>query len=140
MDEPTLAVDLDVGGNKAYNVPVEYRAWFVTMMRKAKLPPIHFEKLRSDYEDQGNRLVIDPKTVVDEDPRDIVWNMMAEREWKRSQKGFEEDYMKYINMGLVKPDKSYSNNKELFKNQYIAWRTNQLDDALSNLWFSENVR
>jgi len=36
-----------------------------------------------------------------------VWNMMAEREWKRSQKGFEEDYMKYINMGLVKPDKSF---------------------------------
>jgi SPP1 gp7 family putative phage head morphogenesis protein len=122
-------LDINVNGNSATNVPVELYGLLKSLMLKTKLPfDIEFDnKIKEDYLRDKNKLIINPRTLADEDVRELIFSEEAEALWKLPlvQKRVTEEYLPLIKGGFAKTTKSYDTDKELFVANWIAYRLGQ---------------
>lgn len=124
--------DVRVGKNEARAVPIEYVNVLEEALRGSELPfKVKFDpKLKSDYELKGGTLSIHPKTLADEDPREIIFAEAAELLWDKNKDRVEKEYRPLVEAGYARSVRSWDSAKELFTQNYTGWRLGQLDEDL----------
>jgi len=137
-------LDINVKGNTAKRVPTELYQLLQSIMLKARLPfDIEFDnKIKEDYIKKGSTLIINPKTLADEDVREVIYSEEAEDKWSDPmvQKRVVDEYMPLVRYGFAKASRSFDSPKELFVNNWIAYRLGQApikDDLWSQSFFQD---
>ena len=95
--------------------------------------------IHSDYERQNGTLLIHPKTLADEDPRDIIYQEEAEDLWPKAMARMSKEYVPLVRKGFAKSAKSWDNEHELFVNNFTAYKLGQLDNDLWSQVFFRSV-
>ncbi len=139
--EIPLAVAFDSGLSRATNVPVEVSPWLRSFLRKLKIPmQIDFDPTISEaYSWDQFDVKINPSALEDEDVREIILSVIADQMWPQLEKQFEDEYMPLLNAGLARPAKSFESTKDLFINNYTAYKMGQDPDPFSNNWWNNNI-
>jgi len=128
-------INFTVAGNVAENVPMEIKPWLYTFMRRSPVP-LHVkfdDALDAAYEWDGFEVTISPEALKHEDPREIILRSVADQIWPEVQPEFSE-YKNLVKGGHAIPAKSWENDKELFVNNYIAYRMGQDEYPRSVAW------
>lgn len=127
-------------GNEATNVPLELYSMIKEIFRTSQLPfKIDFDgSMEDDYGVIGNRLKINPKTLADEDLREIVYQEQAEMMWPKVETRVTEEYVPLVEMGFASSARSWDTPKELFVNNYTAYKLKQMGrDLFSQAFFHD---
>lgn len=129
---PDFRKDIRVGKNEAAGVPIEYVGVLEDALRGSELPfKVRFDpKLKPDYELKGGVLRINPKTLADEDPREIIFAEAAQELWDKNKERVELEYRPLVEQGFAKSVRSWDTTHELFVQNFVGWRLGQLDEDL----------
>lgn len=135
--EIPLAVDFEVGISKATNVPIEIKPWLRNFLKNLDVPmQVTFDPtMKESYKWDGFDVAINPDSLEDEDPREIILQSIADQIWPEFETNFTDEYIPLIKSGLAQPAKSFKTHKELFTNNYMSWKMGQDPDAFSNTWW-----
>jgi SPP1 gp7 family putative phage head morphogenesis protein len=139
--EVPTSMDFEVNGNTAENVPLEVKPWLYTFLKDSPLPMnVKFDdSIPEAYKWDGLDVTIHPSAIRQEDTREIILHAIADQVWTSVQQKFETEYVSLIMDGRAAPAKSWTDNKELFINNYIAYRMGQDQLPHSIDWFARNV-
>jgi SPP1 gp7 family putative phage head morphogenesis protein len=141
-DKVPETINVRINNNMAIDVPTGLRPIINVLLKSEEsLPDIFFDKeLKSAHLYKDNKIIINPKSTKDEDPREIVHEIIARRKWPELEKKFISDYMPELETGFARAEKSFDNPEELFIENYKAWKLKQMDDDLfTNMWMFENA-
>ena len=113
--------------NTAENVPVELYSMLKQIMHGSKLPfNLKFDKsIKADYRRSGDALVINPKTLADEDLRELIYSEQAEEMWPLVKERVIEEYIPLLRYGFAKTSRSWETPREAFVNNWIAFKLGQ---------------
>jgi len=113
--------------NTAENVPIEIYSMLKSLMHGGALPfNIKFDKsIKADYKRQGGDLVINPKALVDEDLRELIYEEQAEEMWPQVEQRVIDEYLPLLQRGFAKTSRSWDTPKEAFTNNWIAFKLGQ---------------
>lgn len=144
LKEIDLRQNIRVGQNVSEDTPIELAGVMEEALRGGPLPfKVRFDpEIKSDYEFAGGEeptLTIHPKTLADEDPREIIWAEAAERLWPRVQERVEKEYRPLVESGYASSVRSWDTAKELFVNNYTGFRLGQLDNDLWSQVFFRSI-
>jgi SPP1 gp7 family putative phage head morphogenesis protein len=136
-----ISKSLSYKGNEATNVPIEYYTMLREIFGRTKLPfKIDFDPTHdADYERVGNRLIVNPKTLADEDLREIVYQEQAEMLWPKMEPRVNKEYVPLLEYGFARSAKSWDDPKELFINNFTAYKLGQMDNDLWSQAFFHDV-
>lgn len=139
--EVPTGMDFEIDGSTAENVPLEVKPWLYSFLRGSPLPMnIRFdESIPEAYTWEGMDVTINPAAIRQEDPREIILHSIADQVWDSVQEKFEGQYIPLIMDGRAAPAKSWSDNKELFINNYTAYRMGQDQFPHSIAWLAKHV-
>ena len=131
-DKMPLTTNIKAGDNEAEDVPIEYAAVLQEMLGRSRLPfKVKFDAgIKADYERRNGTLVINPKALADEDPRDIIYQEEAEMLWLGAKDKVEKEYAPMVRAGFARSSKSWDDEHELFVNNFTAYKLGQLDNDL----------
>jgi SPP1 gp7 family putative phage head morphogenesis protein len=134
--------DVVTNGNTITGVPIEFVPWMRNLSQKTQVPfPVVFDvNSPKDYHMKSGTLVINPRTLIDEDPRHIVLETMAVKAWPTYKSKFESEYLLLVKCGLAQPAKTFEDTLELWIDSFVDWKLNQLDDFYEIAWFKANVK
>lgn len=138
-------MNLKLNGNEATNVPIEIYSLLKSIMLKSRLPfKIQFNnKINADWVRTGKTLTIHPKTLSDEDIREIIYEEQAEEMWPRVEHRVLKEYIPLLQYGFAKSSRSWSKPKEVFINNWIAFKLGQApmhEDLFSQAFFRDLTR
>lgn len=130
------------GGKKILKAPSEFAMFLKRFFTKYPIPfNVHFDAaLPMDARMEKGILRVNPKTLIDQDPREVILEAWAQRLWPKYQKQFEDQYMLLTKMGLVHPSKSVATPQEYWVSEFIAYKTNRLQQPYEVLWFRTTVK
>jgi SPP1 gp7 family putative phage head morphogenesis protein len=139
--EVPTGMDFEVGGSTAENVPLEVKPWLYSFLKSTPLPMnVRFDEgLTEAYNWEGFDVAINPSAIRQEDPREIILHAVADQVWDTVKDEFDKSYIPLIMDGEAAPAKSWTNKKELFVNNYIAYRMGQDQFPRSIAWFTEHI-
>ena len=137
FQEEPIRFNMNTANVTLTNAPIEFKPWFEQFFKRVSVPfPISFEdELDSDYEFRNGELLIHPTALHDEDPREIITEQMARVVPADIQKRTVYDYRKMMELGLVIPPITTTDDSILFVELYQQYLLNQLDDAYEVLYF-----
>jgi hypothetical protein len=140
-DKMPLTMNIKAGDNEAEDVPIEYAAVLQEMLGRSRLPfKVKFDAgIKADYERRNGTLVINPKALADEDPRDIIYQEEAETLWLGAKEKVEKEYAPMVRAGFAKSAKSWDDDHELFVNNFTAYKLGQLDNDLWSQVFFRSI-
>ena len=125
------------------DVPVEYIPFLGKFLQKTSLPfSVVFDpKLTVDSQLKGDVLRIHPRSLYDQDPREVFLETWGELLWPRYERLFRTDYVATLTkMGLVRPSKTVKTIKEYWISEFVSFKLNQMDTPMELLWFRTNVK
>ncbi len=139
--EVPTAMDFEIDGSRAENVPLEVKPWLYSFLKGSPLPMniVFDENLPEAYTWEGFDVTINPSAIRQEDPREIILHSIADQVWDTVNEKFSEQYIQLIMDGSAAPAKSWITKKELFINNYIAYRMGQDQYPKSIAWFAKHV-
>jgi len=140
-DRIPLAVTVIAGGNHAEDVPIEYATVLQEALGRSRLPfNVKFDPmLKADYERRNGTLIINPKTLADEDPREIIYQEQAEELWPKVKARVTNEYAPLVRKGFARSARSWDDEHELFVNNFTAFKLRQLDNDLWSQVFFRDV-
>lgn len=130
-------------GAKIENVPIEYKPFLTAFLKKVGQIPfdINFDpSATSDYRFTNDLLTINPKTLDDEDPREIISQHKAKKLWPKYKDKFKIEYGALLKLGLVHPRQSATSWEELFEKTYSDYMLNLLDEPYEVMWCQTNLK
>ena len=129
-------------GKAIENVPNEFAMFLKRFFQKQPIPfDVVFDpKLSVDSRMGTGILRINPKTLVDQDPREVVLESWAHKLWPKYKDVFENEYLLMTRMGLVHPSKTVKTSQDFWMSEFVAYKTNQLEQPYENLWFRSTVK
>jgi len=113
--------------NEAQNVPIEMYSMLKQIMHKGALPfNVKFDsRIKADYKRDGDDLIINPKTLADEDLRELIYSEQAEEMWPQIEQRVISEYLPLLKYGFAKTSRSWDTPKEAFINNWIAYKLGQ---------------
>jgi SPP1 gp7 family putative phage head morphogenesis protein len=135
-------LNLKLNGAEATNVPIEIYSLLKSIMLKSRLPfNIKFNnQLKEDRRLSGGTLTINPKSLSDEDLREIIYEEQAERMWPKVEARVVSDYLPLLQHGFAKASRSWDTPKEVFVNNWVAYKLGQApmnEDLWSQAFFKD---
>lgn len=130
------------GGNSVEDLPIEYKPFMIPFLNRiGKLPfKVKFTDPSEEFDSKqtNQTLYINPKALHDDDPRAIIAKAKAATMWTKMGDKFKEEYGALIKMGLIHPNRSTSDWRDMFTNTYKEYALNQLDEPYEVLWCKSN--
>lgn len=129
-------------GKIVKNVPNEFTTFLRRFLHKQDLPfhVVFDPSLPVDSRMSEEVLHINPKALTDQDPRELILEAWAHKLWPKYQDRFENEYLLMTKMGLVRPSKTVKTPKDYWLSEFVAYKTNQLEQPFEVLWFKTTVR
>jgi hypothetical protein len=129
-------------GVEIKDAPLEYSTYLSSFARKHRLPfKVEFDpRAQADSQVSNGVLTVHPRTLFDQDPREVILEAWAATLWPKYEARFTKEYVLLARMGLTQPQRSVHTALELWIREFTAWKMNQLDSPWDILWFRTTVR